>query len=145
MGDAFGEQPVLGRHFVLRLDHQRFVDQRGRAAVGALHPGDDAVETVERADGNLPRDAALRRVRIDIVEASEPGRIFHLTEQRQRMIPGCFGCCGSLSLRGCDQRAARCRDNYRRGCDRGASLQKTSSGNAQAAGLVIVVSGIVRD
>ena len=57
------------------------------AAIDPLSAGDDLVEIVEGAERDQPHDAALRRLRVDVVEMLEACRIFELAEQRQAVPP----------------------------------------------------------
>ena len=88
----------------------------------------------------MPRDAALRRVRIDVVEMLEVGRIFHVAEQRQRMTPDRLAarilCTGGFD-RGKNCGKPQCRG--KRGD--GAALQKMSSGNCQMRNSCCCLSG----
>ena len=129
MADRLGQQAVFGRDFVERRRHQRFVDELGRPMRSMpFTPATTTIEIVERADRDLADDAALGRVRIDVVEVLEAGRIFDVAEQRQAVAPDRLG---RLRL-GRVKRGKACCDPQRRG-DRGdgAALQKMSSGNCQ--------------
>ena len=95
----------------------------------ALHAGDHDVEIVECADGDQARDAALGRIRIDVVEALEVGGIFDLAEQRQRVAPG--GLTGGLRAAPADDGKARSGTEGGERSDGRASEQEIASGNGQ--------------
>ncbi|WP_245477281.1 hypothetical protein [Bradyrhizobium guangzhouense] len=78
---GFGELAVLGGDLVLRAGHQGFVDQRRGRRERALDAGNREIEIVESAERDQARDAALGRIRIDIVEALEVGWVFDVAEQ----------------------------------------------------------------
>ena len=65
-----------------------------RGGERAFDAGNREIEIVKRADLDLTYGAALRGLRIDVVEALEAGRVFDLAEQRQRMPPGRFAHAG---------------------------------------------------
>ena len=96
MADGLGQRAVLGRDFVERGRREGFVDECHGTGDLPLHTGDDDVEIVECADGDLARDAAFGRFRIDVVEALEVCGILDLSEQRQRVPPG--GLAGGLRV-----------------------------------------------
>ena len=87
IADRFGEQPIGAGDFVEREGQQRVVDKPDAGGEGAFDAGDDDVQIVERADGNLPRRAAFRRGGVDVVELLEAFRIFQVAEQRQAVTP----------------------------------------------------------
>ena len=130
VGGGFSQQAVFGDDLVLRLRHQRFIDQRRCRRERALDAGNRHVEIVERADRDHPRDAALGRIRIDVIEAGEVGRILDVAEQREGMAPLQFAG-RRLGLRRID--GGEVRRQPQRGGHRGdrAALQKMSSGNCQ--------------
>ena len=78
----------------------------------------------------MPRDAALRRVRIDVIETLEVGRIFDVAEQRQGMTPDRLAA-RSLRTGGFDRGKNRRKPQCRGERGEGAALQKMSSGNCQ--------------
>ena len=82
MADGFGQLAVLGRNLIQRLRHERFVDQLNAGSERAFDAGDHKVEIIKRPDLDLTYGAAFRRVRIDVVEAFEAGRVFDFAEQR---------------------------------------------------------------
>ena len=78
--NAFGEQAVFGEGLVRRPGHQRIIDQR-RPRRG--HPAQrERVQRVEGADGLKGHLAALRGVRVDVIEMPEVRPIFGLAIQR---------------------------------------------------------------
>ena len=88
MADRFGDQPILGRHFVERSDTIKVSEIiPAPTATDPFKPGHDLVEVVEGAECDHAHGAALRRVRIDVVEMLEPRRILELPEQRQAVPP----------------------------------------------------------
>src|SRR6185437_1184033 len=102
--------------------------QGRRRSERALDAGDDDIEIVECADRDHPRDAAFGRVRIDIVEPFEVGRILDVAEQRERVLPNRSIGCG---LRRRDRAKVGGKPQHR-GCrSDGAALQKMSSGYRQ--------------
>ena len=54
----------------------------------AFDAGDHHVEIVETAERDLRCGAALRRVRVDVIEMLETGRIFQFAEFRHAVPPG---------------------------------------------------------
>ena len=82
MADGFGQLAVLGRNLIQRLRHERFVDQLNAACERAFDAGNHKVEIIKRPDLDLTYGAALGRIRIDVVEALEAGRVFDFAEQR---------------------------------------------------------------
>ena len=87
MADRLGQRAVFGRNFVQRRRHQRFVDELDGCRDRAFDAGNGDIEIVERPDQDLAGNAALGRIRIDVIEALEAGRIFDVAEQRQRVAP----------------------------------------------------------
>ncbi len=102
MRSRLGDQTVFGRDLVHRRGHERVVDQLEIDRDAALHAGDRDVEVVVGAEGGLPHDAALRGVRIDVVEMGEAGLVFHLAEQRESVPP--LALVGLRRTRGGDER-----------------------------------------
>ena len=90
-GDRFGQLAIHGGDFVLGLRHQPLIDPGDAVRERALQPDHHDIEIVERADRDLAHGAALRCIRIDVVEALEVGGVFDVAEQRQRMPPRRFG------------------------------------------------------
>ena len=82
-----GEQSVFARYFVERRHQQRLVDEIDAEDERAFDSGDHHVEVVVGAERDLARRAALRRVRVDVVELLEAGRIFQVAEQRHAVPP----------------------------------------------------------
>ena len=56
-------------------------------SASALHAGDEEVEIVEGVLDAEAHEPALRRVRVDVVEMPEAGRVFRLAEERVRVAP----------------------------------------------------------
>ena len=139
MRGCFGQQTIFGGDLVLRPRHQRFVDQGGGGRERAFDAGDRDIEIIEGADRNHARDAALGRIRIDVIEALEVGRVFDVTKQRQRMPPGQLRLRMGRSDHGCGRDAAKRRGDG----GEGAALQKVASGNRQRENPVAVgASGV---
>ena len=130
MADCFGQFAVFGRNLIQRLRHERFVDQLNAACERAFDARNHKIEVIKRPDLDLACGAALRGLRIDVVEAREAGRVLDLAEQRQR-VPPLQSICGGLGMGGFNRGKVRhepeCRSHG--GC--GAALQKVSSGNRQ--------------
>ncbi len=87
VADGFGDKTVLGGHFVKRRHQQRVIEKEdagGEAALDAVH---HYIEVVKGADRDLAYRAALRRLRVDVFEVFETGRILHITEQRKAVAP----------------------------------------------------------
>ena len=91
MADRFGQRAVFGRDLVQRRRRERFVDQLNAGCERAFDAGNHKVEIIKRPDLDLTYGAALGRLRIDVVEALEAGRVLDLAEQRQRVPPRRFG------------------------------------------------------
>src|SRR4051795_13213279 len=129
MADGLGQRAVLGRDFVKRGRREGFVDERHGTGDLPLHTGDDDVEIVECADGDLARDAAFWRFRIDVVEALEVRRVFDLSEQRQRVPPSRL----AGGLRVCHADAGKAPYGTKGGerCGSSASEQEIASGEGQ--------------
>src|SRR3954468_8413474 len=87
MTDRFGQQAVFGRDLVQRSHHQGVVDFVNACRDGALHARDDEIEIVEGAEAAEAHRAALRRLRVDVVETLEACRVFQLAEEREGMTP----------------------------------------------------------
>jgi hypothetical protein len=87
MPHRFGEEPVLGRDLVLRLLHQRVVDERDAPFERALHAGDEEVEVVEGVLHAEPHQPAPRRLGVDVVELREAGRVFEVAHEREPVPP----------------------------------------------------------
>jgi hypothetical protein len=85
--DLFGDQPVVGHRFVERCHHQRVANRAGGGGEQTLEAGDHLVEVVERAERCQAQRPAFRRLRIDVVEMLEAGRILGLARQRQTVSP----------------------------------------------------------
>ena len=85
--DRFRDQSVMGRRFVERRRHQRVANRAGSRSQQALEPGHDLVEVVERAERHQAYRPSFRRLRIDVVEMPEAGRISEVAEQRQTVPP----------------------------------------------------------
>src|SRR5207244_2902775 len=96
----------------------------------ALDAGNRQIEIVERSNQDLPRDAALGGVRIDVIEAFEIDRIFDVAEQRQRVAPDRLAGSGLRVSRVGGGNACRNSQAWGDGGE-GAALQKVSSGNCQ--------------
>ena len=129
---ALGDQAIFRRHFVERRRHQRVVDQLDAGGERPLHPGDDEIEIVEGADSALAHHAALRGVRIDVVEMLEVGRVFEVAEQRQavpeNVLRATLMRCGGDRLAGPIERCKR------RRCGRQSSAaDQIASGEGQGA------------
>ena len=127
MRGALGEQTVLGADLILRRRHQGFVEIPRRTGDVALHAGDREIEIVEGAERDLPRDTALRRFRIHIIELREAGRIFEVPEQRQAVAPGCT-IDRSFGARRARPKRTGAEAQNRSRCGQQAALQKMSSG-----------------
>ncbi|MCY1450530.1 hypothetical protein D9M71_673450 [compost metagenome] len=85
--DLACDQTVLGERLIQALSHQCVVDQRD--VIGRHTLVDERVETVEAAKASLAEGTALGRIRVDVVEVLEVGRIFRgLVVQRQGMLRG---------------------------------------------------------
>src|SRR3954447_12068452 len=111
MTDRFGQQAVFGRDLVQRSHHQGVVDIVDACRDRALHARDDEVEIIEGAEAAEAHRAALRRLRIDVVETLEARRIFELPEQREGVTP-------VVLVRVCDAMESKrpdCRGNERSG------------------------------
>ena len=100
MAHRIGEEAVLGPDFVLRRFHERVVDEREAGLGDAFHPGDEEVEIVEGVLDAEAHEPALRRVRVDVVEMPEAGRVSRLAEERVRVAP--FRLAGAGGGRGRD-------------------------------------------
>jgi len=74
-----GEEPVFGRNLVERLGHQRLGHKAEPRRNVAL--GQDRIEAVEPPDIRKPEQAALRRIRVDVVEAGEACRVFRRSDE----------------------------------------------------------------
>ena len=88
IADGLGKQPVDARDFIERRHKQRVVQQVDALRERAFDAGDHHVEIVEGAERDLRCGAALRRLRVDVVELLEAGRIFQLAEFRHAVPPG---------------------------------------------------------
>src|SRR3546814_12808723 len=78
--DRLRQQAVFGEGLVGGVDHERIVKQ---VEAGRRPPLDDElVEAVVSALGGEPRRAALRRIRVDVTEMPDVGRIFRSEERR---------------------------------------------------------------
>ena len=84
---GFGQRAVFGRDLVQGRRRERFVDQLNAAGERAFDAGNHKVEIIKRPDLDLTHGAALGRIRIDVVEVLEAGRVLDLAEQRQRVPP----------------------------------------------------------
>jgi hypothetical protein len=82
MAHRLGEQAVFGRDLVHCLRHEALIDQVDAGRDRAFHAADDDVEVVERSEPAEAHSATLGRLRIDVVEMFEAGRILQVTEQR---------------------------------------------------------------
>ena len=82
-----GEQSVFARHFIKRRHEKCLVDEIDAEDERAFDSGDHHIEVVEGAERDLTRRAALRRVRVDVVELLEAGRIFQVAERRYAVPP----------------------------------------------------------
>ncbi len=130
MAGRFGQRAVFGRNLVQRRRHQRFIDKPDGGRVRAFDAGNHSIEVIERSNQDLPRDAALGGVRIDVIEAFEIDRIFDVAEQRQRVAPERLAGSGLRVSR--VGRGNACRNSQAWGDGgEGAALQKMSSGNCQ--------------
>jgi len=87
IGGGFRQQAVGGRRLIQRPGRQRLIDQGGAARDRSLQALNDDVEIVEGAEFEQPDDAAFRRIRFDVVEPLEAGRIFDVPIGRYRMPP----------------------------------------------------------
>ncbi|MGY4367594.1 hypothetical protein ACVW1A_003659 [Bradyrhizobium sp. LB1.3] len=128
VADGLGQRAVFGRDFVERGRREGFVNECNGAGDLPLHTGDDDVEIVECADGDLARDAAFGRFRIDVVEALEVRGVLDLSEQRQRVAPG--ERTGRLRVRHADRKAPYGTEGGERGGS-SAGEQEIASGNGQ--------------
>ncbi|MNM21924.1 hypothetical protein D3C81_322920 [compost metagenome] len=72
--DQAGDQAVLGERLVQALLGQGVVDVADIVRRHAF--ADEGVEAVEAAEAGLSEDPALGRVRVDVVEVFEIGRVF---------------------------------------------------------------------
>ena len=141
VADRFRQQAVFGRHFVERGRHQRVVDAADAGRHRTFHPPNHDIEIVERPDRHLAHQAAARRLRIDVVEMLEAGRVFQFAKQRQSVPPGLRRHRG-LGLR--FQRAEAFSGGEYGGCEREcASFDQGTAG--QAHGLAPVTIGIIPD
>ena len=78
------QEAVFRVRLVHRLRHQRVVDGRGRGRRRALD--DEGIEAVEGPPAQTGHRAALRRVRIDIVEMREIGAVFQVAMNREAVM-----------------------------------------------------------
>jgi len=85
--DGFRQQPIGRRRLILRPRRQCLNDDRGAAGERSLQPLDHEVEVVEGAEFEQTHGAALRRIRIDVVEPLEAGRIFDIAVGRNGVPP----------------------------------------------------------
>jgi hypothetical protein len=125
VADAFGKQPVSGRHFVERRRQQPVVDQPDAAGEVAFDVGDRDIEIVESADGDFAHRAAFRRVGVDVIELLEAFRVFQVTKQRQAVAPFSV-LIPVLRLRGSQpgrQRQSRRGQGKRGGFQQGSAIQ----------------------
>ena len=130
MGRGLRKQAIRRRHFIERLAGQGLVDQADATGNRSLQAGDHLIEIVESTDFKLAHGTALGRVRIDVIEAFEAGRIFDVVEQRHRVPPGQPIRCGLRMGR--RNRGNACGKPQRRSHrGDGAALQKMSSGDRQ--------------
>ena len=130
IGDGFRQQPIGRRRFILRPGRQRLNDHGGAAGDRPLQALDHDVEVVEGSEFEQARDALLRRIRIDVIEALEAGRIFDIAKRRHGVPPGQSvrrGLRVGRLDRGNAGGEAQCRRH--RGC--GTALQEISSGDRQ--------------
>ena len=98
--DRFCDQPVMGRRFVERWHHQRVANRTGSRSEQALEPGNYLIEVVESAERHQAYRTTFRRLRIDVVEMPEAGRIFEIAEQRQTVPPLRLGDCARAGVAG---------------------------------------------
>ncbi len=84
--DALGDERVFAAGLVLRGDRQGVEDLADPGGRDALD--DKRVKRVVGADRRKLHRAALRGLRVDILEILEAGRVFQLTEERQAVAPG---------------------------------------------------------
>ena len=81
--DALGQQPVFGEGLVIAAGQQRV---EGEAEAGGGDAAqDEGVQAVEGADGGQDDLAALRGVRVRIVEMPEIRRIFGFAMKDDRV------------------------------------------------------------
>src|SRR5262249_47167952 len=110
--------------------HQGVGDQPGSRRDRAFEPEHDLVKVVEGANRHQPHAAALGRLRVDVIEMPEGGRIFKLSEQRQA-VPPCELALAVLNLRlrrGAEKRHAL--EDGQQSCKK-ASAEEDSAGQAQ--------------
>ena len=79
IGGGFRQQPISRRRFILRPGRQGLIDHGGAAGDRSLQSKDHGVEIVEGTELEQSHDAAFRRIRIDVVESLEAGRIFDVS------------------------------------------------------------------
>ena len=82
IGGGFRQQPIGGRRLILRPRRQRLNDQRGAAAIDPFNPSITMLKLSKVPSSNMRHDAALRRIRIDVVEPLEAGGIFDVAVGR---------------------------------------------------------------
>ena len=87
MADGLREETVLGRDLVRSRRDQRVVGLIEAGCDVPLHPRHNKIEVIERAETAQAHTAALRCIRIDIVETLEAGGIFEIAEQREAVAP----------------------------------------------------------
>ena len=85
--DAFDKQSVLGGNLVQRRCHQGTGGKFDTGGERTFYAGDNHIEIIKGTDCNLACAAAFGRLRIDIIEVSKPGRVFHFAENRKSVPP----------------------------------------------------------
>jgi len=79
IGHGFRQQSISRHRFILRTGRQCLIDQGGAAGERSLQALDHDVEIVEGAELEQAHGAALRCIRVDVIEPLEAGRIFDVT------------------------------------------------------------------
>src|SRR5690606_4336658 len=86
IGNAFRDEAVFRARLIEARFEQRVVDERKARRRLALD--DIGIEAVEGADARIAHLAALRRLRVHIVEMLEAGCVFELAEKRDAVPLG---------------------------------------------------------
>ncbi|MNR23141.1 hypothetical protein D3C85_1401440 [compost metagenome] len=103
--DLAGDQAIFGEGFVQALPGQGVVDQVD--IVGRHAFADERVEAVETAEAGLAENPALGRVRVDVIEVLEIGRVLRrFVVQGQRMLRGGTGQPGEQQGAGLQEQGA---------------------------------------
>src|SRR5208283_2045232 len=84
---GLGNEAIAAQYFVECRDQQRVVNEIDTKGERAFDSGHHHIEIVEGAERDLPCRAALRRVRVDVVELFEAERILQIPERRHTVPP----------------------------------------------------------